>query len=221
MRAIIVCVDFSDFLRLTLPRTMGLFDYVTIVTSGDDTETVETGFRAFSEADDDCAMLSFIATNEFYLNGAPFNKGAALDYAIESHTNEWVCILDADIFLPRQMDLSGIKRGHLYSPQRRMQKEPGPVVPESTWCELPQGPECRNGEYGGYFPLFHAGDIGQPPWYSSPMWRTAQGCDTVFTDQFGPRYCRRLPFEVLHLGETRVNWGGRVSRRWDDYETTE
>jgi len=225
MRAIITCVDYADFLRITLPRVRQHFEEVIVLTGLNDQETMRVAIsdlppiqsysrRAYIRG----VMADVWAMPESHADGAALNKGAAIDWVlkrVKECVSDWVCVLDADIYLPAEMDLSGIHRKHLYSPHRRMMIEPGPIPPENDWDALERGPEVRNGEYAGYFHLFHTDDLGSPPWYESPLWRTAQGCDTVFTMQWGPRFCRRLPFDVLHLGQPRVNWEGRVTPRWE------
>lgn len=208
MNAITVCVNFSDLLSITLPRMISWFDHVTVVTDMDDEDTCLVEWEPH---------VSVIRTDLFYKDGSPFNKGAALDMALMK-AEGWTCVIDADVYLPRptfEMDLDDSK---LYSPFRRLLETPGPIPDEKEWGDLPYGPEVRNGEYAGFFHCFNAyrliTEIGGPPWYESPMWRSARGCDTVFWRKWGPRRARRLPFEVLHLGPTRVNWEGRVSPQW-------
>jgi len=213
MQALITCVDYSDFLSVTLPTVAPHFERVTVLTTWEDSETQELVERAPFAETYCCRMGAFKKGDDAY--DGTFNKGAALDIQL-TYMKGWICVLDADIVLPEKMDLSGIEPGYLYSPHRRMLEKPGPIPPESEWGSLPAGPEHENGELAGYFHLFHTDDprFGSPPWYESKKWRTAQGCDTVFSWPWHPNRVRRLPFEVLHLGETRVNWNGRVSQKW-------
>lgn len=207
MIPVITCVNYADYLAVTLPRTLDVFGDAIVLTDMEDNETftVASGYG-----------VGVICTKAFYKEGSPFNKGAAIDRAITSLApdDDWVVLLDADIYLPKSPEFGELDKANLYSPHRRMLSN-GPIPAESEWASLPNGAEIRNGEYAGYFQMFHRSALkGSPPWYECPLWRTAQGVDTVFWKRWGPRCCRRLPFEVLHLGPTRVNWSGRVSPRW-------
>ena len=205
MNAITICVGYDDFLRHTLPRMQSHFESVTVVTSLDDNRTISVGGACHANVR---------RTDAFYAAGAVFNKGAALDEALRGINGGWVCVLDADIYLPSTMDLAVISRGALYSPFRRLMERPGTIPPDDQWGKLDPGPEYTNNEYAGYFHLFHLDDIGPPPWYEENIWRTAQGCDSMFTNRW--RFPKlRLPFEVLHLGTPVVNWKGRVSPQWE------
>lgn len=202
MNAITVCVNYDDLLALTLPRMLEHFERVTVVTDPGDVGTLETVAA--------CGGELFI-TDAFYRDGAVFNKGAALDEAL-FFASGWLCVLDSDIYLPRQMDLQ-VHRGFLYSPHRRLMDEPGEMPPESEWKQFKPGPEYRSNEFAGYFHLFHMDDAGDGPWYESEQWKTAQGCDSMFTRRWN-KPMLRMPFEVLHLGTPVVNWHGRMSPRW-------
>jgi hypothetical protein len=69
----------------------------------------------------------------------------------------------------------------------------------------------RPGEIIGCFQLFNAGAVARP-WFDE-TWQHAGGYDTVFQDCFGGRKAV-LPLNVVHLGEERQNWHGRLTRRW-------
>ena len=145
MRAIITCVDYDDFLRITLSRTLAAFEKVFVVTSLTDIATM----RYVNEQRDRNMALNCWPTNAFLSPDLSMNKGAALDEVIGTVKHNypgWVCVLDADIVLPETMDLSGIERGCLYSPRRRMMTDPGPIPPEDQWGELLQPwRTCRRG----------------------------------------------------------------------------
>lgn len=206
MRAIVTCVEYADILAITLPRMVRAFDVV-VLTDQYDTETLPVAVANGAE---------YVSTPLFHKHDAKFNKGAAMEMALDRFAKDWTCILDADIVLPEAMDLSGIEVGFLYSPYRRLLVDPGPIPDESEWTTFPQGYEQTNNEYAGYFQLFHANDerFAVRPRYEHPGCITAQGCDSYFHYRWRPKHLRRLPFEVLHLGPLRVNWSGRLSKRW-------
>jgi len=90
--AIITCVDYPDFLKVTLPVAKKELDHVTVVTSPRDKATQLV-----------CQDLGvdFLVTDKFTRNGAVFNKGAATNLGIQNiKYNDWIMCLDADILLP-------------------------------------------------------------------------------------------------------------------------
>ena len=93
LEAIIVCVNYSDLLSITLPRNIEYFDKVIVVTKEDDLDTINL-----------CKNMDkvhVVTTDAFNHNGAKFNKGLAINvgYKFLEH-KEFVMNLDADILLP-------------------------------------------------------------------------------------------------------------------------
>lgn len=92
IEAVIVCVDYADFLAETLPRNLPHFDRVQVITSPRDKETQEL-----------CRKLSvpYLTTNLFFKDGDKFNKARGIDFALGYlRWNDWVVHLDADTYLP-------------------------------------------------------------------------------------------------------------------------
>lgn len=206
MRAITVCVNYDDFLARTLPTWLRHFDEILVVTAPGDEGTAKVAAQY--------GRVVTHATEAFYREGVSFNKGAALEegFGILGRRG-WIAILDADVALPPDANLDGLQIGCLYSPYRRM--APADFDVESPlWHMLPRGEETLNGEYAGYCQIFHALDpaVAIPPWYKSG-WPTCGGCDSDFWQRW-PEHLRRRPaWDVLHLGEARKNWGGRITPR--------
>ena len=203
IRAITVCVDYADILRLTLPRSMEHFDSVTVVTHPRDEETIGV-VREFG------AVLYL--TEVFYDKGADFNKFAAMEEGLELMGREgWLAIIDADIYFPPEIPYWQMDEGCLYTPRRRMH----PRIP-SRVEEIPVGWSgfkypMANEEFAGYCQIFHANDamLGPAPWHET-NWIWAGGPDSVFHQKWPARNKIRPPFEVLHLGPSFQNWAGRV-----------
>lgn len=206
MKGLVVCVDFWDLLAITLPRNAGCFDEVLVVTTLGDQRTM-------SVVGSGPANVNAYCTEVFSANGATFNKGAAIEEGLDVLGREdWLCVFDADIVMPPEMDLAGIQSGYLYAPRRRNLADPrqwAKYLPPGLWRDLPLAPDL---EHGGYFHLFHASDpaLGSPPWYAT-NWRHAGGYDSDFIMHWPREKHLRLPFEVLHLGEDGKNWWGRVT----------
>jgi hypothetical protein len=92
LEAVIVCVDYADFLRETLPHNLQHFDRVVVVTRPGDGETLGVCRRLGV----DCR-----ATDVMYAHGETFNKGRAVDYGLGYLSRrDWVVHLDADLYLP-------------------------------------------------------------------------------------------------------------------------
>lgn len=199
MNAITVCVNYSDLLKITLPRNRRHFNDYLIVTSHDDLETVRVA------AKNNCSCFQ---TNAFYLHGAMFNKGLAMEQGFDVLGREGqICILDADIVLPQYATFD-IEIGKLYSPYRFMLDKVEDYNDELEWGRLPTRQDFEHCGYCTYF------DTRDPhlskPWYGL-NWSHAGGCDSEFQSKW-PLVDRYRPeWKVLHLGPTDTNWCGRVS----------
>lgn len=210
IRAVLVCVDYDDLLRQTLPHTLRHVDHVVVVTSPQDVKTQQL-VAEYPE------RVQLHVTSAFYENGAAFNKGKALEEGFDVLGRKgWLLVMDADIVLPAVMP-TVFPRGRLYTPHRRVHEQyvvDAGIPPEASWEQYPRKKE--NGNYG-YFQLFHSADpvLASRPWYDT-TWRHAGGCDSVFQRRWSPANRVRLPFDVLHLGPTDANWFGRATPRADD-----
>lgn len=92
LEAVIVCVNYADFLAHTLPYNKALFNKVVVVT---DTKDLDTK-RLCEYHHVEC-----IQTDVFYENGDSFNKGKGINEGLKRLScKEWVVQLDADIYLP-------------------------------------------------------------------------------------------------------------------------
>lgn len=214
MRAIMVCVDYSDLLAVTLPYNRHHFQGVCVVTTLDDHKTTEVAVNNGA---------SVYHTNAFTRGGAVFNKWAALEEGLDSIGRRgWLCVMDADVLWPKVLPPFRRDVGCLYTPLRRM--APWPLAVES--CGLPpegnwgKYPLHRNvAEWAGYSQVFHAEDprLGPPPWHETD-WVHAGGADSMFQLKWPKERKVRPPFEVLHLGPAGTNWCGRASAYADGTE---
>lgn len=209
MKALLVCVDYWDYLAVTLPLNKHHFDRMLIVTSPADHRTQQLCI----ENQVDC-----YPTNAFYENGAHFNKWKALEEGLDVLGREgWLCLMDADIVWPQVVTFTkvGLQPGKIYTPFRRMLHNVTlPLPPEEEWADLPRHKLIN--EFSGYTQIFHADDpvLGEPPWHET-NWEHAGGADTFFSRQWSKHNWVRPPFEVLHLGQNGWNWYGRASNYLD------
>jgi hypothetical protein len=194
-------------LKITLPYNMHHFDDVMVITSKADVET-----RLFAFEGLDCAIH---ITDAFYEDGAYFNKWRALEEGLDNFGRHgWLCLLDADILIPKKVPEFNIERGTLYTPLRRMYPSLTGVPQEPYW---PQYPVHRNvAEFAGYCQVFHAEDpvLGPAPWHDI-NWKHAGGADSFFQQKWHHFNKVRPPFEVLHIGEPTTNWFGRATQYSD------
>jgi hypothetical protein len=211
MKLLTVCVDYDDFLAITLPRNSWRFERVLVVTSPEDTRTQSL---VVYELGAECYV-----TDAFTRNGAKFNKGLAVEEALDVLGRDgWISVMDADVLLPEQASFEDIESGHLYGAHRRMLWDPSKYRDGMDWTEFPDCPaERAENEIPGYFQLFNSQDpaLKEPPWFGT-HWRHAGGYDSDFQNHWPRSRQRWLPFEVLHLGTPGVNWCGRATPRLDD-----
>ena len=93
IEAIIVCINYSDFLKTTLPFNKNHFDNLVVVTDTKDEETAKT-----------CEFYNVkcIQTDVFYSNNSKTpNKALGINEGLK-HLNKdgWILQIDADIWLP-------------------------------------------------------------------------------------------------------------------------
>lgn len=205
LRAITVCVDYSDILSICLNYNRHHFKEYTIVTCEADEKTI-----AVAKAND----CSIYMTNSFWDRGALFAKWAALEEGLDAFgRNGWLCLLDADTLWPKETGLKEceLHKGYLYTPRRHVcDPIPKEVPPEHTWKDYPL--HMNENEFAGYSQVFNGLDpaLGRAPWHDI-NWRTCGGSDSFFQRKWQPSRKIRPRFKVLHLGPCAENWAGRVT----------
>lgn len=210
IRGIVVCVNYDDLLRITLPRNMRHLDECLVVTSPEDERTQE-----FVRSVPNCRLH---ITDAFYRHGAMFNKGLAMEEGFDILGREgWILIWDADTMLPEHLpEIQPQPLPMLYGVPRLILPDPKQYTDTLDWKTLETSADM---EFPGYFQLFHADDPhvkDKRPWYD-PSFVHAGGGDAYFQDlwPWNRRY-RLQSFKVLHLGLRDKNWFGRVTERTDD-----
>ena len=207
MNGLTISVDCGDLLAITLPRNAKYFDKIVVGTCARDEETLAV-IRSVPNA------IPHV-TDAFYRDGAPFNKGLAVEECFDVLGREgWILVWDADILFPDNMTFPNLDPDKLYNTPRRILSDPSTWREDLDWSTLPQ--KLDRNEFPGYFQLFHASAqaLCAKPWYGT-NWNHAGGCDSDFQQKW-PGYRKvRFSFDVLHLGEDGVNWHGRVTKRTD------
>jgi len=209
---IIPCVGYDDFLDITLPQTKQHFDSVLVVTTDADLYTRKC-CRKYS--------VPCLCTDEWYADGAVFNKGRALNEALGLLKGiDWICSLDADIILPSDFAarIRPLESGPLYSARRKMcyttEQYNEYLQYDNMSSFRTDGLDYRTGKLVilGYLQLWclRVRSIRFPTWFPS-----AKTYDLEFCKNWAPDQRIYIPgMVVLHLGSPGINWNGRVSDQW-------
>jgi hypothetical protein len=207
VHAVVPCVDYHDFLDLTLPRALSLCDRVSVITSPEDTLTA----KVCREND----LVPWV-TDAWHRDDAVFDKGSALNEVLPTIKDGWVLLLDADILLPGLPNLAslhpaaihGCRRRHVIGLDGLHDLESGRTDFPLMRAQLEEDKELPI----GFFQLFRA---DQAPCMTHPASGNAASCDLWFTKQWHPNLRTMLDFEVWHLDSidstTGQNWWGRTT----------
>jgi hypothetical protein len=229
IEAVIVCVDYADFLAETLPRNIPHFDRVLVITAPHDQETQDL-----------CRKLSvpFYATNLFFKNGDRFNKARGIDFGIGYlRYNDWVVHLDADTYLPpmtrrwlewRELDrecIYGIDRVDCVGYHRWKDYIASNEIQHDYMCRVHVPPfplldRIAIRDYGGYLPIgffqmWH-GSLGR----RYPIARgDAEHTDVLHAMQWDESKRHLIPEIIaVHLqsepSALGANWKGRTTLRF-------
>jgi hypothetical protein len=226
IEAVTVCVDYADYLEITLPYIRRAVDDLVVVTSPADRRT-----RAL------CAKhgVEMVITDDMHADGRRFSLGAAVAAGVDALAkDDWVLVIDADIFLPAdagdtlrspyldRSKLYGIDRVHCRgrAAWERFQTEPGWTLTfEVPYLrEFPVGARMRLPNLGGYAPcgffgLWHPVRSGVMDYPIHPR-GTAEGSDMMHAARWGRGQRELIPDVVGIQLETvgaavGVNWAGR------------
>jgi hypothetical protein len=227
IEAVVVCVDYSDFLAWTLPANRSQFNRMVVVTTPDDTATQAVCERYEVEC---------VKTDAFHANGDVFAKGRGINAGLERLSlRGWVLHMDADIYLPPKtrgiLDRLPLDPQKLYGCDRLMCPDaqafaryldaPPPI--QSDWVfvraeAFPVG--VRIAQYmergGGYVPIGYW-QLWNPSGSGVSRYPETHGTAARTDFQHGtswPRERRELLAEiiVIHLESApgmALNWEGR------------
>jgi len=195
--AIVVSVNYTDFLRRSLPLLVAACDVVIVVTQDGDSSAALC-------KEHNVACYSYSGWQH---NGAAFNKSGALEQmqkmVHERYPDSWVLIADADCEVPIELResinamvtdkdvLYGIRRVDFQTPAEY-------AAAQARYYAFP---------FSGYFQLYFKKSAYYPAWS-----RNASFCDCLFREHFEKWHL--LPGTVYHLGTDNENWNGRKSKEW-------
>jgi hypothetical protein len=232
LEAVIVCVNYSDFLAHTLPSTKNQFDRLVVVTDFEDLETKRL-----------CEFYNVmcVQTDAFYENGDTFNKGKGINEGLKHlDLNGWVVHLDADIYLPPQtrtiLENIPLDSTKIYGADRLMcpsfdewqefQNSPTPIQDAWIFVHLTKFPvgvricEYKSHHVGyepiGYFQLWNPSSSGV---FAYPNKHGFADRTDVLHCKKWPRQKRELLPEivVIHLESEPgigLNWKGRTTEKF-------
>jgi len=210
LEAVLVCKQYDDFLKITLPINKKHFDNYVVVTTEEDIATQ----NACKENN-----VKFVLSENFCLNG-PFNMGAATNDGFKAlEKKDWILRLDADIALPddfrEQINKLELDKEYLYTASRLMRET---FEQWEKYKLSEEGHKEDDIQGSGYFQMFNVFSKvlkDRHPWYSNSF-PTAQGCDWDFRDLWLKKNLTKpLKFSVIHLGPAWINWSGRVTKTFD------
>lgn len=199
---IIISVDYNDFLILTLQNNKKIFDNIHVVTSENDFLCQ----KICKSLNVDC-----IVTEIMYEDDAKFNKGKAINYAIDKIKPEgFILLLDADIIVKNKIELSNLKSETLYTSGRYLIKDYEKLKIYENENRIQNFP-YEHDEGIGFFQLFYNSGERYPEFSKDASWS-----DLVFRDGFKNK--NKTENVVIHLGHTKKNWSGRITNRFLENE---
>lgn len=228
IEAVVVCSNYSDFLRHTLPHNKFLFDKIVVVTEHEDKMTQRI-----------CEWnhVECICTDEMESRKKIFRKGKGINAGLDALSKKnWVVHMDADIFLPPQtrilLERADLDKSMLYGIDRfnvrgvqkldtfldnpRLQQECNTYIHMDAF---PIGTRVMHDFAGGYVPLgffqLWCPKVSNVVSYPEEHTDAGRG-DTLFSQKW-PRAKRGFIPEVIgyHLesedAANAINWSGRMS----------
>ena len=229
LNLLITCVNYSDYLSYTLPYNVTIFDNIYIVTTEQDKDT----HRVINKLNSIKQNITTLYTNIFFEDGpwgkTHFNKGGALNFGLSNiEHKDWIIIGDADIIYPSNIinHLPNLEIECLHGMYRYKINKGEDILEAIKSYETEEVYNTHLNDaivqYGqrkhgiiGYCQLFNFSSSCIKNGFSYPQGPTAFAVDTQFSRGYFPRKYRRLNKNYcLHLGETCINWKGRVTKKW-------
>lgn len=237
LEAVIVCVNYSDFLTHTIIHNIHHFDKLVVVTDyqSEDSKKVLNICNHYN--------VTCLQTDDFYGYEAAINKAAGINKGLSVLSKQgWVIQLDADIILPpmfrvvlqnthhklNSKGIYGVDRFMIKSFEQYMEFLSNPTVQHDGWVFVNPPKDIELGSrfaqyYGegytpiGFFQMWNPIETGINTYPVDSI--GADRTDVLFAKLFEPKNRALLPeVFVLHLEseEARMgtNWFGRKTKRF-------
>lgn len=228
VEVLIVCVNYSDFLKITLPKNKKQMQNITVITDFNDKETV----NICNEND-----VDYILTDEFYRYNFPFIKSAGYTVAFNFlHYKDWVLLIDSDVILNENFGLY-IKENISELNMECIYGCPCALIKNYSDFLLFENKKIQIDELNflsdewlcnGYFQLFNFDKFKDNKiWEIYPQTGDGKDEDVLFRLKFGNNYIKdgkwvtdknfqkMIDLPVIHLGELAMNYKGRKSKRFE------
>jgi GR25 family glycosyltransferase involved in LPS biosynthesis len=201
LNVIIVSVNYNDFLLPTLTRNIETFDNITVVTSNED-KMCQMICEKFK--------VNYITTDIMYDEGAKFNKGKAINLAINSIKEPgFILLIDADIIVKDRINTEYLDTETLYTSDRWMCETYDDLYKWETDVNSLKKHLKNESDRGlGFFQLFHYSKAISYPETSE----NAAFSDLLFRDKFTQK--QTIKNHIIHLGKSYTNWDGRKTDRF-------
>lgn len=195
----LVCVNYSDYLKQSLEYNSKLFPIIYVATIEGDHTTLAVASQY------DCRLIVY-NDDIIHMNGAAFNKSIMVHhmqlFVHEKHPDSWMLLTDADVIIRDLADLTTLSKDTIYGASRLH-------YANKTALDLNAGEtEDRYPTPSGYHQLY----FDKTKLYPKYSYECC-ACDIQFADRFPAK--QFLPLTVAHLGVSSVNWQGRVTSQWE------
>lgn len=205
---IVVCLNYSDFLKITYKKNIRFFNpenYHVVIDEINDFETLKL-----------CKELgiTYHHFNDFHLNGSKFNKSGAIHMVQkklhENFPDDWILLLDADIILPDNFEIlfneKCINKDAMYSLKRYDYENEDDYYNNSKDSLV----KYTGIDFMGFMQMYHR----KKDLYDE-FSKDGSNCDTMFRDKFFSSLTYLDDNEILiHLGKCNDNCFGRVTKLW-------
>jgi len=208
IEGITVCVDYDDFLKITLPLNKRFLNKTYVVTESRDSKTIKV-------CQDNNVEIIY-STRIHESDKDVFNRGKGINTALRYIQRiGWVILFDSDIIFPSNFR----EKIENYQLETNCIYGLGKKVFESKESWNSQTESYVNGDFGyGHFQLFHGQSPNIQGGYNENF-KMANLSDVEFKNRWKRKqkslWDNNTPEYIFHLGIEKTNWGGRVTPRWD------
>jgi glycosyl transferase family 25 len=158
--------------------------------------------------------VNLIVSDIMYDSGAKFNKGKAINLAIQSIKDSgYILLIDADIIVKEKVNTENLDPETLYTSDRWMCESYEDLLrTEREFNGLKKYIRNESDRGLGFFQLFHTSKSISYPETSD----NAAFSDLLFRDKFTNK--ENIENTVIHLGRSYTNWDGRTTDRFIEDE---